>query len=210
MKNLSLFLLTVLAFSLWSCGDAEPTNNSESDPNTTEHNETENTDATVDHTTDAPATLSIAQDVKITAEKEPDERGSYWGSPMKAELAEGFSIVTKSADKGTKDWMLEEYTLQKGGEVLYTFPHKEEDMRSALVNATPDAQWYPKVLTKGTQTAIVMARYMGEDAPKAHLVDVIKIEDGKYVDYLEDVAEYNYTDDLTKEAIEALFAKTFE
>lgn len=199
MNNIYSLLCCCIIFCMTACGDASNT------PTVSEDT------TAITQPTSKAVELVVQQNIKIIPQAEADEQGFYWSTPLIIELAEGFSIVSPSADKGSKDWMFEAYTLQKDGQEIYAFPHKEEDMRSTIVSREQEEQqWYPKVLSKANKTAIVMLRYLGEELQRSHVVDVIKIEDGRFVAYLEDVVDYYYIEDLSQETLESIFAKSFE
>lgn len=204
MKKYYIFILGLCFCSLFACGDGATTSSTPQPSRASEDT------LVVDKPSPTVAKLLVEPLIKITPKGAADERGHYWGTALKVDLVEGFSILTPSADKGSKDWMFEAYTLEKDGKEIYSFPHKEEDMRATVINDQKDQKWYPKVLTKGDKTAIIMLRYLGEDVEKSHVVDLIKIKNGQFVTYLQDVVAYNYTEDLSLETLESIFDKTFE
>ena len=210
MKKTYLILLALSVLFCWSCTEPQATDNTSETTTEQTSIDAHSDNVSLDQPVQEEVKLAILQDISITPAGEPDERGHYWGVPVTITMAEGYSLEVKSADKGRKDWLFNQFELQKGGNTIYTFPHKEEDMRSVTICNEKAEQWYPKVVTKGAQTAIVLARYMGEDVEDSHVVDAIKIEDGAFVAYVEKVAEYGYGGDFSKAEVEGVFTKLFE
>jgi hypothetical protein len=121
-------------------------------------------------------------------------------------LSYGYKIFANKAycDITTNKCFLASFELKHKDEVLFSFPAQGG---SGKMNIDLKATEMPCLVKKGEQVAIILPLQQGE-TEKSITIDVIKIENGKFVELLKNVAPYTSAT-LSEAEATSIFAKVF-